>query len=330
VATNVLAEPFDEYMPARSASRLNRTVRGILNFARKKPLGAICGLIVIFFIVIGDAVPVTINAATHVAGLGEPMPYVADIVQKNVGVIYPYSRQRLSERLQSPSKAHLLGTDHLGRDILSRLFYGARVAVIISLGAVLLSELIGATIGIAAAYYGGLVDSIGYRAVDVLQALPGLVLLITVLGIFHSGMWQMVIAIAIISIPGASRLIRSQTISVMATPFIESSRVIGAGDARIMLKHVLPNVFHLMVLSSTVRLGSTVLIEASLSFLGYGLGSTYPSWGQMLSIEGRDYMRTQPALAIFPGVAIALLVFSYNLFGDAIRDVLDPRLRGSR
>ena len=125
-------------------------------------------------------------------------------------------------------------------------------------------------------------------------------------------------------------MIRGQTISVMASPFIEAARVLGASDRRIMMKYVLPNVFALVILGATLRLGVVVLLEATLSFLGYGLPPPFPSWGQMLSLEGREYMRTQPGLAIYPGLAIGLLVFSFNLFGDALRDVLDPRLRGSK
>jgi len=316
--------------PARKGffSRLGHTLG---NFARRKPLGAICGLIVIFFIIIGDLVPETVNKIAQVTGLGEtPVPYVADILEKHTSFIYPYAKQDLRARLQGPSSKHLLGTDSIGRDILSRLVYGARTAVMVSFGAVLISESIGATIGIMAGYYGGWVDKVAYRVVDVFQALPGLVVLITILGIFKSGLWPMIFAIGVIGGPPGSRTIRGQTIYVMASPFIEAARVLGASDRRIMLRYVLPNVFHLIVLASTLRLGAVVLLEASLSFLGYGLPPPFPSWGQMLSLEGREYMRTQPGLAIYPGLAIGLLVFSYNLFGDALRDVLDPRLRGSR
>jgi peptide/nickel transport system permease protein len=200
----------------------------------------------------------------------------------------------------------------------------------VSFGAVLISETIAATLGIMAGYYGGFVDKFAYRIVDVFQSLPGLVVLITILGIFGSGLWEMIIVIGVLGGPSGSRTLRGQTIYVMASPFIEAARVLGASDRRIMLRYVLPNIFALMILASTLRLGIVALIEASLSFLGYGLPPPYPSWGQMLSLEGREYMRTQPGLAIYPGLAIGLLVFSYNLFGDALRDVLDPRLRGSR
>ncbi|HLF77677.1 MAG TPA: ABC transporter permease [Dehalococcoidia bacterium] len=308
-----------------------RMLSGLWSFTRKKPLGAMCGLIVIFFVLVGDLVPETINKISRTAGLSDrPIPYLADQLESQTGIIYPYAKQDLRARLQGPSGKHLLGTDSIGRDILSRLLFGARTAVMVSFGAVLISEFIGASIGIMSGYYGGLVDKIGYRIVDVFQALPGLVVLITILGIFGSGLWQLIFVIGVVGGPPGSRTIRGQTVYIMASPFIEAARVIGASDMRVMTRYVLPNVFALIVLQATLRLGFVVLLEASLSFLGYGLPPPFPSWGQMLSLEGREYMRTQPGLAIYPGLAIGLLVFSFNLFGDALRDVLDPRLRGSR
>ncbi len=194
----------------------------------------------------------------------------------------------------------------------------------------LISESIAAAIGVMTAYYGGWTDKVGQRVVDVFSALPYLVVLITILGIFGTGLWQLIIAIGVLGGPGGSRVIRGQVLSIMASPYIEAGRVIGAGDRRIMLTYVLPNVAALIILGSTIRLGGVVLLEASLSFLGYGLPPPFPSWGQMLSIQGREYMRSAPGLAIYPGIAIGIIVFSYNLLGDALRDVLDPRLRGSR
>jgi peptide/nickel transport system permease protein len=308
-----------------------RILTGLKNFARKKPLGFVCGLVVVFFMVIGDVVPETINKLARTAGIADrPVPYLADALEKRVGFLYPYAKQDLRARLQGSSNKHLLGTDAIGRDILSRLMYGARTAVMVSFGAVFISMTIGASIGIMSGYYGGWVDKGLYRVVDVFQALPGLVVLITILGIFGSGLWQLVLVLGVVGGPIQSRTIRGQTIYVMSSPFIEAARVIGAGDRRIMMRYVLPNVFALIILNATISLGFIVLLEASLSFLGYGLPPPFPSWGQMLSLEGRQYMRTQPGLAIYPGLVIALLVFSFNLFGDALRDVLDPRLRGSR
>jgi peptide/nickel transport system permease protein len=316
-------QPAQRSLPSRIWS-------GLSNFARKKPLGAFCGFIVITFMIIGDLVPETVNKISSTAGIADsPVPYLADQLEKATGIIYPYAKQDLRARLQGPSAKHLLGTDSIGRDILSRLLYGARTAVMVSFGAVFISSMMQIFISIPAGYYGGWYDKIMYRLVDVMDSLPGLVILITVLGIFGSGLWQMIFAIGVLGGFGG-RTLRGQTIYLMASPFIEAARVIGASDRRIMYRYIVPNVFPLIILYSTLRLGGVVLQEASLSFLGYGLPPPFPSWGQMLSLEGREYMRTQPGLAIYPGLAIGLLVFSFNLFGDALRDVLDPRLRGSR
>jgi peptide/nickel transport system permease protein len=163
-----------------------------------------------------------------------------------------------------------------------------------------------------------------------MDSLPTLVILLVVLGLSGSGLWQLIIAIGLISGLSGGRTLRGQTIQLMTSPFIEAARVVGASDRRIMTRYVIPNIMPLIILTSTLRLGVIVLLEASLSFLGYGPPPPFPSWGQMLSLDGREFMRVQAGLAIFPGLAIGLLVFSFNLFGDALRDVLDPRLRGSR
>ncbi len=342
-----------------------KILSGIWTFARRKPLGFFCALVILALVITGDLVPVTVNGVLQVAGVDARLPYVADLVapyryDKNhlrdrlkqcemggpisgikdlpvpcVGAIGRYIEARVTHPFSRPApkegeSIYIVGTDELGRDIFSRLIYGARVSVIVPMGAVAISETLAASIGIMSAYYGGWVDKIAIRIVDIFQALPGLVVLITVLGIFGSGLWQLIIVIGVLGGPPGSRIIRSQVLSVMASPYIEAARVVGAGDRRIMLRYVLPNVFALIVLGSTIRLGGVVLIEASLSFLGYGLPPPFPSWGQMLSLQGREYMRSAPGLAIFPGLAIGLIVFSYNLFGDALRDTLDPRLRGSR
>ena len=309
---------------------LQRMLSGLWTFFKKKPLGAICGLIIVWFMIVGDLVPETVNKISSTAGFGKPVPYAADIMDDMFGFVYSYDKQDLRARLEGPSAKHFLGTDAIGRDIMSRLLYGARTAVMVSFGTVLISQVIGAAIGISSGFYGGAFDKVLYRFVDVSQALPGLVVLITILGIFGSGLWPMIFVLGVYGGPLNSRIIRGQTIYVMASPFIEAAKVVGASDTRIMLRYLLPNVFALIILSATVQLGFIVLLEATLSFLGYGLPPPFPSWGQMLSLEGRNYMRTQPGLAIYPGLAIGLLVFSFNLFGDALRDVLDPRLRGSR
>jgi peptide/nickel transport system permease protein len=283
-----------------------RALRGTGRFAWRQPLGFGGLLVVIALVLIA-------------------LPPVAERIAP-----YTYAKQDLRHRLEGPSRDHPLGTDGQGRDTFSRLVYGARVTVTVGFGAVAISETIAAVIGILCGFYSGWFDKLFQRLVDMFQALPNLVVLITVLGIFGSGLWQMVVAIGLITGPGGSRLLRGQVFTIMHRPFIESARLVGASDGRIMLVHVLPNVVPLIILGATLRIGAVILLEASLSFLGFGLPPPFPSWGQMLTLDGREFMRRAPGLAIFPGLAIGLAVFSFNILGDALRDVLDPRLRGSR
>jgi len=288
-----------------------RLLREVGRFARRKPLGFCCAMAMAVLVILAS-------------------PGVEDAVAP-----YPYAQGtahiRHGHRLQAGfSSAHLLGTDNQGRDTFSRLIYGTRVTIAIGFGAVTISVVLSVTIAVTSGYYMGWADKLGQRLVDIFQSLPGLAVLITIFGVYGRGWWQLVVVIGIvIGIPG-SRIIRSQVISVMASPFVEGARVMGAGDLRIMWRYVLPNVLALIILVSTFRLGQVVLLEATLSFLGFGVPPPYPSWGQMLSLEGREFMRAAPGLAIYPGLAIGIAVFSFNLFGDALRDVLDPRLRGSR
>lgn len=324
-------DEIEGWIPVQERSAFTRFRQGLWSFARKKPLGAFCGLIVIVAVIFGDVVPETINKVSRVAGLGEPTPYLVDAMEGQFSWVHPYDEQYIRHRLEGSSSEFLLGTDPIGRDVFSRLLYGTRVAVVVSFGAVFIASLISASIGITVAYYGGIFDKLMFRLVDVFQALPGLIVLITIMGLFDRGIWPLTFVMGLLFGLGVGpRVIRSQAISVMVTPYVEAARVVGASDRRIMFKYVLPNVFPLVVLSATLLLGIAVLFEATVSFLGYGIDPPYPSWGQMLSLEGRNYMRSAPGLAIYPGVAIGLLVFSFNLLGDALRDVLDPRLRGSR
>ena len=289
----VPAAPSDWRRWARAAGRL----------ARQQPLGLFGLLVVLALAVLA-------------------LPQVAEVTAP-----YPYAKQDLRHRLEGPSSSHLLGTDGQGRDTLSRLIYGVRITVVVGFGAVAISELIAATIGVISGYYGGWFDKLFQRLVDIAQSLPNLVVLITVLGVMGSSLGAMVLAIGIVTGPGGSRLIRSQVLSLMSRPYVEAARVVGATDSRIMLTHILPNVLPLIILGASLRIGAVVLLEASLSFLGFGLPPPFPSWGQMLTLDGREYLRRAPGLAIFPGLAIGVAVFSFNVLGDALRDVLDPRLR---
>ncbi len=321
----------ENWEAASTKHGLGGMIGGLGHFARKKPLGFVCGTIVLFFFLIGDVVPETTNKISRTIGIAEsPVPYLADELTNALPFLYPFAKQNLRSRLEGASNDHLLGTDALGRDVLSRLFYGARVAVMVAFGATFIAVGLGAIIGIMSGFYMGWVDKFLMRIVDAFQALPSIVVFIVILGIFTPGLWIIIGVLGAVLGPTQSRIIRGQTLSIMATPFIEAARVVGASDRRIMMRYVLPNTFHLIILNATFLLGLMVLVEATLSFLGYGLPPPFPSWGQMLSLEGRQYMRTAPGLAIYPGIAIGILVFSFNLFGDALRDVLDPRLRGSR
>jgi peptide/nickel transport system permease protein len=324
-------EELDGWMAPRETAFFARMRVGLWNFARKKPLGAVCGVVVIFAVILGDVVPETINKVSRTAGFGNPVPYLADVLDEHLSWIHGYDDQYIRHRLEGSSSEFLLGTDPIGRDVLSRLLYGTRVAVVVSFGSVFIASVISSAIGISVAYYGGIFDKLMFRLVDVFQALPGLIVLITIMGLFDKGIWPLTVVMGLLFGLGVGpRVIRSQALAVMVTPYVEAARVVGASDARIMFKYVLPNVFPLILLSATLLLGIAVLFEATVSFLGFGIDPPYPSWGQMLSIEGRNYMRSAPGLAIYPGVAIGILVFSFNLLGDALRDVLDPRLRGNR
>jgi peptide/nickel transport system permease protein len=273
-------------------------------FARRKPLGGVGALVILVLIATSMAAPMV---ATH-----------------------SYTDQSLLNRLQGPSSAHLMGTDSLGRDVFSKVVYGSRVAVTVGFGAVLLATAVGCAVALVSGFFGGWVDKVLQRVVDVWLAFPGLVLLITLMGLLGSGMLPLIVAIGLLQAAGASRFYRAGVLSAMHTPYIEAARAVGAGNVRIMLRHVLPNIVHLMIVSATLSLGSVILIESSLSFLGYGVPPPAPSWGQMLSGEGRDFFQRAPGLAIWPGLMITLTVYAFNVFGDALRDLLDPRLRGAR
>lgn len=289
-------------LPARPAWPL-RTVLYVGYFVRRKPLGGFGALVILALIATSLAAPVV---ATH-----------------------SYTEQSLLNRLQGPSAAHLMGTDSLGRDVFSKVVYGSRVAVTVGFGAVLLATIVGCAVALVSGFFGGWVDKTVQRLVDVWLAFPGLVLLVTLMGLLGSGVLPLIVAIGLLQAAAASRFYRAGVLSIMHTPYIEAARAVGAGNVRIMVRHVLPNIVHLMIVSATLSLGTVILIESSLSFLGYGVPPPTPSWGQMLSGEGRDFFQRAPGLAIWPGLMITLTVFAFNVFGDALRDLLDPRLRGA-
>jgi len=230
--------------------------------------------------------------------------------------------------LMAPNGQHWLGTDSFGRDVWSRIIHGARISLAVGIGSTALGSIFGVTIGLASGYLGGWVDLVFQRITDILQALPLLVLALVMTAALGPTLPNVIIAIAIPLIPTVARVIRANTLALRELPYIEAAKSIGMSETRIALRHVLPNTLAPLIVLATAQLGSTILTEASLSFLGLGIPEPYPSWGRMLSESAAEYVRTAPWLVIFPGIAISLAVFGTNLFGDALRDVLDPRQRG--
>jgi peptide/nickel transport system permease protein len=290
-------------------------------FMRRKPLGAIGLVIVTILFICAVFAPLI---ATH-----------------------SFEQQNIRARFQKPSAEHFLGTDDLGRDMFSRIVYGARVSVLIGFGVVLVAGTLAGTVGVLTGFYGGGLDLVVQRFVDILIAFPGLILLITFTALFpkpedaltfgpisldpsgQRGLY-IVIALGILFSFGASRVVRGSVIAIKNNQYIEGARAIGATDSRILLRYILPNIFPTLLILSTVQLGAAILTESSLAFLGFGIPPPVPSWGGMLSGIARAHVTREPLLSVWPGLAIAIAVFGFNMLGDALRDVLDPRLRGSR
>jgi peptide/nickel transport system permease protein len=232
-----------------------------------------------------------------------------------------------AQALARPSSLHWMGTDPFGRDVWSRIIHGARISLAVGIGSTALGGAIGVIVGLTSGYLSGWVDLVFQRVTDVLQALPLLVLALVMTTALGPSLPNVIIAIAIPLIPTVSRVIRANTLALRELPFVEAAKSIGMSEMRIALRHVLPNTLAPLIVLATAQLGSTILTEASLSFLGLGIPEPYPSWGRMLSESAAEYVRTAPWLVIFPGIAISLAVFGTNLFGDALRDILDPRQR---
>lgn len=230
---------------------------------------------------------------------------------------------------KAPSSAHLLGTDYLGRDVLSRVLVGAQPSLAVGLASVSLAMLLGATLGVVSGYLRGTFDLITQRIVEIALTLPGLVLALALLAMFGSGFTSLVVAIALVLAPGIARVVRSTALVVANAEYIEAARSIGARDRRIILRHVLPNALSTIIVVATLNLGNAILFEAALSFLGLGIQPPQPSWGNLLSGPARQYFEVAPWMAIFPGVAVSLAVLGFNLLGDTLRDAFDPRLRST-
>jgi len=229
--------------------------------------------------------------------------------------------------LAYPSGAHFLGADFMGRDMWSRIVYGARISLAVGIGSTTLGCLFGVTIGLTSGYFGGWYDLIVQRFMDVMQSLPLLVMALVMTAALGPSLTNTIIAISIPLVPSVARVIRSNTLMLREMPYVEAARAVGMNEFSIALRHVLPNTLAPLIVLATAQLGSTILVEAALSFLGLGVPEPHPSWGRMLSESAAEYVRVAPWLVIFPGAAISLAVFGTNLLGDALRDILDPRQR---
>jgi peptide/nickel transport system permease protein len=231
--------------------------------------------------------------------------------------------------LMRPGAAHWLGTDNLGRDIYSRIVHGARVSLIVGLASTLLGSALGGLVGLLSGYAGGRVDLVVQRVLDILQGLPLLVLALVMSAALGPSIPNVVVAISVPIIPRAARVVRASVLAIRAMPYVEAARALGVRHRRIAFRHVLPNTVGPFIVLCTAQLGSAILVEAALSFLGLGVPEPYPSWGRMLSVSAAEYAQKAPHLVLFPGLAISVAVFGSNLLGDALRDTLDPRLRGA-
>ena len=230
--------------------------------------------------------------------------------------------------LLAPGSAHLAGTDEFGRDIFTRILYGARISLWVGLISVGISVAVGVPMGLISGYAGGRVDLVIQRIVDALFAFPTIILAMTIISVLGRGILPVTIAVGIVGVPRMARVVRASTLNVMAQPYLEASLSTGAGTLRVLSLHIAPNILAPVIVLATAGFGVAILAEASLSFLGLGITPPQPSWGTMLSGGAQQYIRIAPWMAIAPGIAISLSVFAFNLLGDSLRDILDPRLRG--
>ena len=282
--------------------RRSRLADFFIRLVREKPLGTISGIIILLLILVS---------------------IFADALAP-----YPYYEVHPADRLQGPSARYLLGTDHIGRDFLSRIIYGARISLLVGLAATALNVVVAVLIGGTSGFLGGKLDLGVQRFVDAWMAFPGLLLLLTIMSIAGSGLLQIIVVLGIAGGIGGSRVLRGAVIGIKENDYFLAARAIGSPTTATLIRHVLPNIMAPVIIIFSITVGGVIMSEASLSFLGFGLPIKVPSWGGLLSREGRQYMEMAPHLALFPGLALTIVVYCFNMFGDALRDLLDPRLRG--
>jgi peptide/nickel transport system permease protein len=293
--------------------RKSNPVRRALTFARHKPLGAV-GFVIFFIVLVGAffGPGISIGDTEIVPGFARFDPNRPDVLNKEIG----------------PSAEHYLGTDSLGRDVFSRVVHGARPSLQVGIYATFLGLLVGTAIGLFTGYMGGWWDMVVQRLMDGVMSIPPLVLLLSLVSITSPSLFNIVLILVIFIAPSSSRVVRGTVLTVKESPYIEAARAMGLTPTRIVLRHILPNLFAPIMVLATVTVGGAILVEASLSFLGLGIPPPTPTWGAMLSRgTGAGSIERAPWIAIAPGIAITLTVVAFNLMGDALRDILDPRLR---
>ena len=273
-----------------------------VRLAKEKPLGTASGIIVLILILVA---------------------IFADILAP-----YPYDEIHLEDILQGSSAQYLLGTDYVGRDFLSRILYGARLSLTVGLAATALNVVVAVLVGGTSGFLGGKLDLAVQRFVDAWMAFPGLLLLLTIMSIAGRGLLQIILVLGIAGGIGGSRVVRGAVIGIKENVYFQTAEAIGSSRWRTLIRHLLPNIAPVVIIIFSINVGGTILSIASLSFLGYGLPFTIPEWGGLLSREGREFMETAPRLALWPGFCLTIVIYSLNMFGDAMRDLLDPRLRG--
>ena len=284
------------------SKRRSRLAEFFIRLVTEKPLGTACGIIILILIFVA---------------------IFADFLMP-----YPYAETHLADRLQGPSAQYLIGTDQLGRDFLSRIIFGARISVLVGLAVTTLSVTLSTLIGGTSGFLGGKLDLGVQRLVDAWIAFPGLLLLLTILSLVGKGVLQVILVLGIAGGIGGSRIVRGAVIGIKENDYFLAAEAIGCEKWRAFIRHVLPNIMPVLIISFSMSIGGVILALASLSFLGFGLPPATPDWGGLLSREGRRFMEQVPWLALFPGLALTITVYSLNMFGDAMRDLLDPRLRG--
>lgn len=301
---------------AQAASAALTTLRpkatwktAITNFARRKPFGAFGATVMVLLILIAALAPV----------ISPFDPYRVHVTDKYAG---PGDDARAGGTF-------LLGSDHLGRDTFSRLIYGSRISLYVGLVSVAIGVTIGSVIGIVSGYFSGKFDLVVQRIVDGFMAFPPLILALTIMAVLGQSLENVIIAVCVVLIPGAARLVRSRVLSLREMDYITAARAVGCGSGRIMFRHILPNTLATYIVFATITLGWAIIVEASLSFLGLGTPPDVPSWGGMLAVASRQWIEVSPWLVLFPALALSVVVIAFNVLGDSLRDILDPRLRGT-